>query len=167
MPDEVAEGEPETEIAALEAKIEAITAELKGERESFLRLRADVENMRKRLARERVEDEDRLRAELFRRFLPVLDSLTRAVEAPDAPGLREGVELTLRQMQTVFAQGGVEAIPSDGEAFDPRWHEALSQEERADVPEGRVLETFEVGYRIGDRVLRPARVKVARGRPDA
>lgn len=163
VPDEVAE--PETEMAALEARIGQITAELKEERESFLRLRADVDNMRKRLARERIEDEERWRADLYRSFLPVLDNLARAVQAPDAPGLREGVGLTLRQMQAVFAQGSVEAIASDGEPFDPRFHEALSQEERADVPEGQVLETFEVGYRIGDRVLRPARVKVARARP--
>lgn len=134
-------------------------------RDLALRLQAEMDNYRKRqqrLAQEEIEAE---RLRLLRSFLPIVDNLERALAAPagDAPGLRQGVELTHRELLKRLQQEGVERIQALNRRFDPNWHEAVSaipHDGRGSAP-GTVVEVLEPGYRVGDRLLRPARVIVA------
>lgn len=145
----------------------ALQAQLAEAQERHLRLYADFENFKKRAARER---EDVRRATLegaVGRFLPVLDNFEMAMAAARLPAttletLRAGVEMIHGQLRGALAEFGVEEIDAAGKAFDPSIHEAVSQQESAEVPEGQVLQQIRKGYRLRDRLLRPASVVVAR-----
>jgi len=135
-------------------------------RDRALRLQADIENFRKRqrrLAEERIEAN---RGRLLRNFLTVADNLERALQAENGEGgpLREGVEVTRRSLEQLLRQEGVERIMAEGEIFDPNWHEAVGTvpQERVDGERGTVVDVTQPGYRLSDRLLRPARVIVAR-----
>lgn len=130
-----------------------------------LRLQAEMENFRKRQQR---WAEDRIRSErerLLRAFLGVIDDLERALAAPagDGTGLRQGLELTLRSARQMLEREGVEPIQAMGAPFDPAWHEAVAKQasQEAGVSAGTVVQVTEAGYRIGDQLLRPAKVIVA------
>jgi molecular chaperone GrpE len=130
----------------------------------YTRLAADFENFRKRNARE-LADRSRYRSEdAARALLPVLDNLRRAIEhAPeDTPAsLLEGLEFTLRQFEEALASVGVTVIDARGKRFDPSEHEAVLGEESPDVEVDTVLDELQRGYKLHDRVLRPAMVRVA------
>jgi len=135
-------------------------------RDRALRLQAEIENFRKRqrrLAEDRIEAD---RGRLLRNFLSVADDLERALRVEDGgrEGLREGVEVTRRSLEQLLRQEGVEAIQAKGEAFDPNWHEAVGTvpEERVDAEKDTVVDVTQPGYRLNGRLLRPARVIVAR-----
>ena len=134
-------------------------------RERALRLQADMDNYRKRqqrLAQDQVEAE---RQRLLGVLLHVVDNLERALEAPasDASGLRQGVELTHRAAVQMLRKEGVERVRAEGEPFDPNWHEAVASVRRngSSVEPNTVVQVLEPGYRLGERLLRPARVIVA------
>lgn len=134
-------------------------------RERALRMQADMDNYRKRqqrLAQDQVEAE---RQRLLGALLHVVDNLERALEAPasDANGLRQGVELTHRAAVQMLQKEGVERLRAEGESFDPNWHEAVATVGRngSSVEPNTVVQVLEPGYRLGDRLLRPARVIVA------
>ena len=143
-------------------------AKLAAERDEYLalaqRVQADFENYRKRAVR----DQERLVAHaherLVRELLPILDDLERALEAASAhqeAKLEDGVRLVHRELQEALAKEGLEEIETNGH-FDPHVHEALlSQPSEQD--DGAILEVLQKGYRLGDRVLRPARVVVSQG----
>ena len=157
---DVAEQEGE---ASLASQLEAARAELKQLREESLRERAELDNQRKRLARD-VEQARRFANErLLSQLLPVLDSLEAglAVKADTAEHLREGMELTLKQLLKVAADNGMTPIHPQGEAFDPDWHQAISQVAAADAAPGSVVQVFQKGYALNERLLRPALVVVA------
>lgn len=145
---------------------EAEEEELEEWRDRALRLQAEIENFRKR---QRRRAEERIKADhgrLLRNFLRVADDLERALDNADgksSDGFREGVEVTLRSMMNLLKQEGVERIEAKGERFDPFWHEAVStiSHEKVDAEPNTVVEVTQAGYRIGDRLLRPARVVVA------
>jgi molecular chaperone GrpE len=129
------------------------------------RLQAEIENYRKRqqrLADERILAE---RERLLRSMLDVSDDLKRALqsEEPDADSLRVGVSMTYRTLMRLLTQEGVDPIQPEGEPFDPMWHEALGSvpHEHAGVEPDTVVEVMRTGYRLGSRLLRPARVVVA------
>jgi molecular chaperone GrpE len=130
-----------------------------------LRLQAEMDNYRKRQQRLAEEQIESARLELLRGFLPVLDNLERALAAPggEDSGLREGVQLTYREMLQRLRQQGVERIPALDEPFDPTWHEAVSAvpHDGRGIAPGTVVKVLEPGYRLGGRLLRPARVIVA------
>jgi len=134
-------------------------------RDRALRLQAEMENYRKRQRRIAEEQVRAERERLLRAFLSIVDNLERALSPAHAQsqGLREGVELTYRALKLLLAQEGVEAISAAGQAFDPAWHEAVGSVYRPDlgVEPGTVVEVEQKGYRLGDRLLRPARVLVA------
>jgi len=156
--------------AALEADhplyglIESLKAELEQLRAESLRERADLDNQRKRLARDldmaRKFANERLLADL----LPVFDSLEAALQnAPENDPLRAGAELTLRQLHKVAEANGLsEVAPSAGDSFDPERHQAVSAIDAQGVPPGAVVQTFQKGYVLNDRLLRPAMVVVAK-----
>ncbi|MGD2164053.1 MAG: nucleotide exchange factor GrpE [Anaerolineae bacterium] len=134
-------------------------------RDRALRLQAEIENFRKRqrrLAEERIEEN---RARLLRNFLMIADDLDRALKVEgDGDGVREGVGVTQRSLGQLLKQEGVELIEAEGETFDPTWHEAVGTvpHEEVDADPGTVVDVTQQGYRLNGRLLRPARVIVAR-----
>ncbi len=140
--------------------------QLKAERDRLLdrlaRLQAEFENVRKRAERERAEYREYAAGSAAEQFLPVLDNLQLALKAKgSAEQLRSGVSLIKKQMEEILEKMHVKAVPTVGEAFDPRFHEALGTVERDDVPDQHVAEEVRRGYKIRERLLRPALVRVA------
>jgi molecular chaperone GrpE len=136
----------------------------------LLRTAADLENYKKRAARERVEAAQFATAALIQKLLPVLDHFEMALaagqtaEVPQSgvDSLQAGVALIQQQLKNALAESGLEEIDASGKPFDPTWHEAVSQLETADVPEGHVVLQLRKGYKLRDRLLRPATVIVAK-----
>jgi molecular chaperone GrpE len=152
------------------ASAESDVARLEGERDDWksraLRAMADLENLKKRTQREREEVALYANQRLVLQLLPILDNLERALGTPEGAGagLREGVDLVARQFRDALAREGVVPIEAVGQVFDPNLHEAVMQVESEEHAEAVVLEEFQRGYRMSDRVIRPSMVKVARGR---
>ena len=148
----------------LGAELDQLRATLTALREESLRERAELENQRKRLARD-VEQARRFANErLLSELLPLFDSMEAglAAAAPHDP-LREGLELTLRQLHRIAESNGlVEVAPAAGDSFDPERHQAMSMVDQPDVPPGAVAQVFQKGYVLNDRLLRPALVVVSR-----
>jgi molecular chaperone GrpE len=139
---------------------------LKAERDQLLdrlaRLQAEFENARKRAERERVADRDYATGKVIEQFLPVVDNFELAFKSTaSAEQLRSGVDLIVKQMEEILRQLQVTPIPAVGEPFDPRLHEALGSVDRDDVPDQHVAEEIRRGYRLRERLLRPALVRVA------
>jgi molecular chaperone GrpE len=131
----------------------------------LLRLAAEFDNYRKRVDRDRREQADAAVAAAIEEILPIVDNLERALEAPAGSNpdvYRKGVELIHHQMVDLLRRRGVTAIESVGAAFDPNIHQAVAHEVSSDHKEGEVMEEFRRGYKLGDRLLRPAMVKVAK-----
>jgi molecular chaperone GrpE len=155
---------------ASDSPVEALTKERDELRDRLLRTAAEFDNYRKRTDRERREQSEYAAADLIRDVLPVLDDLERALAAPIDPGpgaerlatYRDGLGLIHRQLLDVLKRRGVAAIDVVGQPFDPQWHEALAQEPADGRPDGEVTAEIRRGYRLGQRLLRPALVKVAR-----
>ena len=159
--------DPTARIAALEAELEAAREEVRQANERWIRERADGENLKKRVARERVEDVRAATASLMRDLLPVVDNLERAVQAAQGGGngqpLVEGVSLVLKALTDVLARHGVTRVESKGARFDPSHHEAVAHVESAEHEPNAVIEEHQPGYRHHDRLLRPALVTVSKG----
>lgn len=140
---------------------------LQAERDSLLdrlaRLQAEFDNARKREARERSEFRDYAVAGAVEQFLPVLDNFQLALKSTgSAEQLRTGVELIVKQMEEALRSLNVQPIEAVGAEFDPRLHEALDSVEKPDLPDQQIFEEVRRGYRIRERMLRPALVRVAR-----
>jgi molecular chaperone GrpE len=153
----------------LKAECDRLSAEceqLKTERDQLVdrlaRLQAEFENARRRGERERLEFRDYATGAVVERFLPVLDNFELALKSSGSgEQLRAGVELILKQMEEILRQLHVSPVPAVGEQFDPRQHEALGTVERDDLPDQHVAEEIRRGYRLRERLLRPALVRVA------
>jgi len=134
----------------------------------LLRTAADLENFKKRAARERIEAAQAAAAALIQKILPVLDhfemaqTATQAAQGDKLASLQAGVAMIQQQLKNTLAESGLEEIDASGKPFDPMWHEAVSQQETADVPEGHVVQQLRKGYKLRDRLLRPATVIVAK-----
>jgi molecular chaperone GrpE len=160
MTDEVRTDEEQQEQVELEA--------LRQERDELLdtlqRLQAEFDNYRKRAARDQQSLVARAHERLVKELVPVLDDLERALEAAEAheeAKLEEGVALVTRAFGDILRKEGLEEIPTHGK-FDPHVHEALLSQP-SEAEEGAVIEVIQKGYRLGDRVIRPARVVISRG----
>ena len=167
MTDEHAEQTTETpeELEAVDP-LEAVTRERDEYLDALQRLKAEFDNYRKRVARDQRELAARAHERLMKELVPVLDDLERALEAAsehEEAKLEEGVRLVHRAFADVLAREGLVQIETDGK-FDPHTQEALLSQP-SEAEEGSVLEVVQKGYRLGDRVLRPARVVVAAGPP--
>jgi molecular chaperone GrpE len=165
MTDEVRTDEAEQE--QLEPEVDELEA-LRNERDELLdtlqRLQAEFDNYRKRVARDQQSLATRAHERLVNELLPVLDDLERALEAANAheeAKLEEGVALVARSLAEILRKEGVEEVATDGK-FDPHVHEALLSQP-SEAEEGSVIEVLQKGYRLGDRVIRPARVVISRG----
>jgi molecular chaperone GrpE len=162
------EGQPNSATVSAEVE-QRLTAEQQETEECLDLLRrtqADFVNYRRRMSQEQVEVRIAAQSELLSRLVPVLDDLGRALgtappELTTHPWV-QGVSLVERRLTTLLGQLGVRQIGAPGERFDPRWHEAITTEMRTDVPEGTILSVAQPGYVLGERVIRPAQVVVAR-----
>ena len=137
------------------------------ERDSLLdrlaRAQAEFENVRRRAAKEQQDYRDYALSDAIKSLLPVVDSLERAVQMKADPAeLRNGVELIYKQLQAALAKLSVNPIEAQGEAFDPRYHDAIEMVETSEAPDHHVIEELQRGYTFKDRLLRPAMVKVAK-----
>jgi molecular chaperone GrpE len=157
--------EPASEANVLQAEVEL----LKGERDQLLdrlaRLQAEFDNARKREAKERTDAGDRGVTRAVEPFLSVMDNFQLALKAEGtAEQLRAGVELILKQMEDALKGLNVQALETVGTQFDPRIHEALGSIETKEFPDHQVLEEIRRGYRIREKLLRPALVRIAANR---
>jgi molecular chaperone GrpE len=139
--------------------------QLKSERDNLVdrlaRLQAEFENARKRAERERLDFRDYATGSVVEQFLPVVDNFALALKSTgSAEQLRTGVELIVKQMEEILRQMQVTPIATVGEIFDPRFHEALGTVERDDLPDQSVAEEIRRGYRLRERLLRPAMVRI-------
>jgi molecular chaperone GrpE len=146
------------------SELQKLRAERSDLYDRLARLQAEFENYRKRAARENADYRDFAVSDAARALLPVIDSFSLALKNASArpEDLRKGVELIYKQLQDVLQKLNVERIPSQGEPFDPRVHEAIEMVESDAAPDHHVLEELQPGYRIKGRLLRPAMVKVAK-----
>jgi molecular chaperone GrpE len=162
-----------TDTAATPDPIEALKAENQDMRDKLLRTIAEMENLRKRTEREISDTRSYAIAGFARDMLTATDSLSRALmvlpaEARDSSdattkSLIEGIEMTEREMQRLLAKHGVKPIEAEGQKFDPHKHQAMFEVPDPSRPEGTVVQVVQAGFAIGDRVLRPAMVGVAKG----
>lgn len=156
------------ELPPPEAHAEADTNKVTAERDALLdraaRLQAELENARKRAAREQEEQKESTLADALKSLLPILDSMDQALQAPgkDLEDFRRGIELIQRQFHDALSSLGVVPIQTTSEAFDPRFHEAIEMVETPNAEDNRVLDELQRGYKFRDRLLRPSRVRVAR-----
>ncbi len=168
-------GEPPDERAPTGALTAEQVGELKARAakaddhwERLLRATADLENFKKRAAREREEAIRFANESLMRKLAPVLDNFDMAMAASaqsqgeSTQSLQTGVTMIHQQLRKALEESGLEEIEAAGMPFDPNWHEAVSQQETNDVPEGRVVQQLRKGYKLRNRLLRPATVIVAR-----
>ncbi|AUH65096.1 nucleotide exchange factor GrpE [Paracoccus zhejiangensis] len=149
-------------------EIERLTVERDEMRDKFMRALADAENARKRADKERRDAEQYGGTRLARDLLPVHDALTRALDTAGdeqraaAPGLIEGVELTLRELANVFKKHGITILaPEIGERFDPQNHEAMFEAPVPGTRAGDIIQVMDNGFKLHDRLLRPAKVGVS------
>lgn len=164
------ESDPASNAAGMAPDIGANDSDLqklKAERDSLLerlaRAQAEFENARRRGMREQQEFREFASADAVKAMLPVVDNFERALRAKSEPAdFRDGVELIYKQLQDGLAKLGVQPIAAQGEPFDPRVHEAVEMVETEDAPDHTVLDEFQRGYRMKDRLLRPAMVRVAK-----
>ncbi|MBI1842270.1 MAG: nucleotide exchange factor GrpE [Verrucomicrobia bacterium] len=153
-------GDPSAETAALKAKVEE-------QWNQILRTTADFENFKKRAARERQEAVKHANEGLLERLIPVLDNFEMALvagqQSATAPeSIMAGVSMIQQQLKSALVDSGLVEISAQGQVFDPNIHEAVSQQETREVPEGHVLQQLRKGYRLRERLLRPATVIVAK-----
>ena len=172
-PEEVAPsaGGPEVaELVATRAELKRLESEVKELRDSLARRQADFENYRKRMERERSETYSRVVVDIAAKLLPVLDNLKRAleteasVEASESDEFRHflsGVDLIYKQLNGVLDALGVKPVPAEGEQFNPHLHEAVVTEPTDDYEPDTVMQEIVRGFRVGDKLIRPALVKVA------
>jgi molecular chaperone GrpE len=149
----------------------ALTAEVEKWKDLALRTAAELDNFRKRSARDMQDARSYANADLLRGMLPVLDTFEMGLEAARIESEQSIVFQGLKMVQGMFSnllkEFGVEEVPAQGKAFDPNLHEALSQEASSTVPEGTVIRVQRRGYKLKDRLLRPANVVVSSGPADA
>ncbi len=156
---------PAGELEALKQKLTEAEARAAEYLDGWQRTQAEFINFRRRLERDRQNEYLAMKAEIIKKFLPVLDDLERALQHPpqenELQAWVNGVELILRKMQAILEAEGVERIEAEGQMFDPAVHEAISHEPVDGQESGRVIAVVQQGYRIGERLIRPALVRVA------
>ncbi len=164
--DEVVEAPAEGDESTLPDELEQVSAQAAEYLDGWQRARAELANYKKRVERDRQEAYQRAAGDILSQFLDLIDDLERALEDRPTEGeaavWADGIELIHRKFVAVLDSHGVEPIDASGRPFDPTVHEALTHEEREDTQEGYVIDVVKQGYRMGDRVLRPALVRVAK-----
>ena len=136
--------------------------------EKYIRVRADLENFKRRQIKEREDAVTRTRSQIISDLLPALDAFQMGlaeVEKDDSTkNIFIGISMAYKQMETVLGEYGLEIIKPDGEIFDPKFHEALSYQKHEEIAEGVILQTVRFGYKIREKLLRPASVIISQGK---
>ncbi|MBU0467793.1 MAG: nucleotide exchange factor GrpE [Candidatus Omnitrophica bacterium] len=154
-------------IKVKESEYKRLENEIAEYKDKHLRLYAEFENVRKRMERDKMEFAKYANVGLIAEFLEILDNLERTIAAAkakhqDYDAFEKGVEMVMKQIYEMLKKNGVKPIDAKGKAFDPHCHEALLQEETDEVDEGIVLEEFQKGYSLQDRIVRTAKVKLSK-----
>jgi molecular chaperone GrpE len=151
------------EPSTAESELEALRAEKASYLDRLARLQAEFDNFRKRSVRDQQDFRDYALAEALKSLLPILDSLDRALKTTgvSVQDFRLGIELIDKQFHDALARHGVEPVPAEGEIFDPNLHQAVQMVDTDEVEDHRVIDELQRGYRIKERLLRPAMVRVA------
>ncbi len=159
--DELAE-----EVAALKQELETVRQKADENLDGWQRAQAEFSNYKKRQEKEQTAQRDRLAGDILKRYLEVVDDLDRALakRPQDGAGAEwaSGMDLIYRKMLAILESEGVTVMQAEGEHFDPNRHEAISQEESPEHESGQIIEVLQKGYLLGERVLRPARVRIAK-----
>ena len=139
----------------------------------LVRLNAEFDNYKKRAARDRTEAIKYANETLLETLIPTLDNFEMAMMAVDSAtaetidSLKQGITMVHKQLRDAIKEAGMEEIDASAQTFDPAWHEAVSQQETDEVPEGQVLQQIRKGYKLKDRLVRPANVVVAKAKSDS
>lgn len=162
----VPEQQPAAEPLPAETRLEDVQTELQEYKDKYLRALAEVENTRKRLTREKVESQSYAVQNIVADLLQPIDHFEQALHHAEGANddiavWAKGFDMILEQLRQVLVDHGVSSYQSLSQPFDPHMHEAVETEERSDVPEGTVIFEFQKGYRLGGRIIRPARVRVS------
>lgn len=157
--EEIVEETVETAEPTVEEKL---TQELNETKDKLLRVMAEYDNFRKRSQKEKEQAYGDTKASTIAEFLPVYDNFIRAMstETADLESFKKGIEMIFNQYGETFKKLGVESFGEKGETFDPNIHNAVMHGEDEDLPENSISDVFSTGYKMGDRVIRPAIVKV-------
>jgi molecular chaperone GrpE len=161
------DGQAQSQAEGAEAPQNEQLQKLAAERDALLdrlaRQQAEFDNIRKRMQKEQADYRDYALVDFARQFLPILDSFDRALATSGSEeDLRKGMELIRRQLEDAMGKIGVKPVPAKGAQFDPRFHEAIEMVETPDAKDNEVIDEFQRGYQIKDRLLRPAMVRVAK-----
>ncbi len=158
--------ETNAEVASLKEELAQAQAKAGEYLEGWQRAMADFSNFKKRIEREQSQAQQWATANVIKRYLELFDDLERALknrpQVDEAAHWAEGVELIYRKFLTYLENEGVQIIETEGQFFDPNLHEAISHEDHPGLESGQIIAVVQQGYRLGERVLRPARVRVAR-----
>ena len=168
----VAEAEAETEpqveeqvsveVDALKKQLEEAESKASEYKDSWMRSQAEFQNYKKRIERDNDMMRATMKGDIVKKILPVLDDLERAMQnRPADESWANGIELIVRKFQSVLESEGIKRIEAEGAEFDPNFHEAISNEPNDEVESGHVIAVVQNGYMLGERVIRPALVRVA------
>jgi len=150
------------ELDALKKKIEEIEGQATEFKDNWLRSQAEFQNYKKRMDRDYETNRVNMKSDIVKKVLPLLDDLERAMQnRPADEPWADGIELIVRKFQTILDSDGIVKIEAAGAEFNPNFHEAISNEPSDEVESGHVIEVVQNGYMLGDRVIRPALVRVA------
>ena len=162
----VAEAETEeqvtAEVEALKKQLEESEAKASEYKDSWMRSQAEFQNYKKRIERDNNLMRATMKGDIVKKILPVLDDLERALQnRPADESWADGIELIVRKFQSALESEGIQRIEAEGAEFDPNFHEAISNEPSEEVESGHVIAVVQNGYMLGERVIRPALVRVA------
>jgi len=150
------------EIEALQSQLEQAQAKAAENLDGWQRAQAEFINYKNRVQRDRETDYFSMKGDIIKKVLPVLDDLERALaNRPEDSSWASGMELIVRKFQNILEAEGLKRMEAKGQPFDPNFHEAISSEPNEDVESGHVIEVVQNGYMLGERVIRPAMVRVA------
>ena len=153
---------PETDQSPLVAEVESLKSQMAQQEDKYLRLAAEYDNYRRRTAKEKESIWSEAKADAAVAFLPVYDNLERALKQDTADeAYKKGVEMTMNQLKSVLEKLGITEIEAQGKPFDPTLHNAVMHVEDESLGENAVAEVFQAGFKLGDKVIRFAMVKVA------
>jgi molecular chaperone GrpE len=150
------------EVEALKKQVEETEAKVSEYKDSWMRSQAEFQNYKKRIERDNEMMRAHMKGDIVKKILPVLDDLERALQnRPADEPWTNGIELIARKFQSVLESEGIKRIEAEGKVFDPNFHEAISHEPNDEVESGHVIAVVQNGYIVGERVIRPALVRVA------
>ena len=161
-PVEATSEQPQVDVAEMMKRLEEAETQTAEHRSDLQRERAEFVNYKNRVQRDADVQRANMKGDILQKVLPVLDDLERALQnRPADEAWASGIELIARKFQSVLESEGVKRIEAEGQPFDPNFHEAISHEPNSDVPSEHVIAVVRNGYMLGERVIRPAMVRVA------